>query len=1814
MSILIAITMFFTSVTTAFPGFAADSDGAVYDFMYQDMQEESDKDIAAYAEGTQEKEEQQSQDNQDSKGTQSEKDAKKDSVQEKSDAEKDSEDKGNEKTDNESQMEKSNPEVKQETENKKINSSHSTASLSEENDDHKDDLPVPEALQQAKDQGVDLTTMKEGETVTFKAMAGSTTKRVSVTRGAHYEYSAYGLGSYETYKYYVTFGNISATAYCVEPSKSSPDSGTYTITKLSDGRNLAKVCYYGTKASGEAGFFSEKHSGFSEGKRFILVHLAASYANGGSDAFSGANSTAKSLAMELYNWCVAQPDIPDVDMSFSDDDVTAYVEDGRQRTKEIRFKADELQTITFHLPDGVKLHNVSTGKTSAAGADVEITGKTVFYLSAPLTQAVDVKSSWSTTMKGSIVKDFSAYKISIGNGKQDLALVFGEGVDDEKYIDFKVSWISLGELTIYKEGEELTSVTTTADGATFHYEKEKQKNAVYNVYAGEDIKDGTGKIIYKEGALVAGSLKTDGFGSVTLKNLYAGTYIVTEKTAPSGFYNKKESKKVTVKYSANNSYSMTFVNARQKAGVSAVKQDKDTYTVLKGAVFGLYAGNDIKNSSGTVILKKDSLIEKAATEENGKASFQADLPLGYSYYIKELKAPRNYYRNQTDSYTFRFTYSDDQHEKQTFSHTFSNDRTNARIKIIKKDKETGEYAQGDAVLSGAVYGLYAREDIVHPDGKTGVMYKAGERIAVLTTNQKGMAEIGDLYLGKYYVKELSPSVGYLIDEEEYDVIADYEGDLVRTVERTAVSLEMVIKQPFQVIKAADNGKTDADLLEGAGFTAYLLSSLKKGSDGEYDYSSSKPVILTEGGGTELFTDNTGHAVSIALPYGAYIVLETTTPHNYKPVDPFIVRITENHPDTPQVWRILLDDEFKAKLKIIKQDDETGRAVLLPDTEFKVYDLDHQAYVNQTTTYPKTKLHTSYFTNEEGYLILPQNLKPGNYRIEEVHAPEGYTLNKDYARIKVDTDTMHHIDTISGDAIIEVIYENHPVKGELIITKTGKAPVSFDGQDFHYKQRELAGAEFEIYSAEDIFTPDYHRDINGARLVAVPKDSLVMTITSGENGKAIADNLPLGKYYVKERQAPDGYCINLEQQGAEFIYAGQETPVVKQEMEFSNERQKVDIAVKKRDARTNQTVAGAQFGIYCAEDIISYGTVIATKDTLLQNFSSDKEGRAVCTLDLPLGKYYVKEIQAPPGYILSDEVIEFDASYQGQNIEVAALESELKNTTTAVEFSKSDITTGIELSGAKLSVTDNKGHVIESWVSVKGKPHMIHGLVAGDTYILREELAPYGYLKATQIEFTVSGTNEVQKVEMKDEVPMGMLIINKKGEFLSSVSLVKHVKGLVEHLFEYISGNLADVRFELYAAEDIKAADGTSPDYYKKDDLITTITTDSSGYASVRELPLGKYYVKETGTAYGHILDENPRIIDLTYRNQDTPLVVYDKDWLNNRQKVSVSILKVEQGTKKGLKGGIFGLFARKPIYSSGGKELMEADEIIELKTTDKNGRITFTADLPLDAEYYVKELYAPPGYTTAEQKQSFNTKYQGEKTKEQEVSFIFEDEPTTIEITKSDLTNGRELPGAGLKITDKSGKTVDSWISTSRPHIMKGLIANEKYTLTETKPADGYVTAESIQFIIKDTPEIQKVEMKDDVTKVQISKQDIAGEELAGAKLTILDHNGRKIEQWISTDKPHYIDMLPVGYYVLREEAAPQGYLVSEEVKFEVRDTAKVQHVKMTDKPKQPSKLSYAPKTGDKSLVKVWLTILILGLAGICGIFLYEKSGKSRKL
>lgn len=816
--------------------------------------------------------------------------------------------------------------------------------------DEESGLTLGEVLLQAEDQGIDIQGLKNGESVSFMAQApmaraARASQSVTITQGDWYYYADYGLGSYLTAPFTVTFGNVTATAFCIQPSKPGPGSGTYQITKLEGNRELAKVCYYGTEASGSAYFFNHYHNDFSAGKRFIVTHLAASYANGSGDAFYGTNSTGETLAKELYNYAVGQPDIPDVEMSFSNANVTAYVADDQQRTEEITFKASSQQTITLDLPDGVKLHNVSTGKSSAAGAKVTISGGTSFYLTAPLTQTKDVSGSWSAKMQGSITKDYSAYKITTGSDTQDLALVFGEGVEDEKYVSLSVKWLELakvevikvdsnhsdaklagavfgiysdkdctklitkmpatdkngssvaeiiktqdtvylkeitaptgyrlntssynvnlvgnqitsvtvpdqeqlGELTVYKEGQVLTGADVTEEGVTFRYENRRQEGAVYNVYAGADIVTAYGAKVYSKGDLVKANLTTDSNGATVLKNLHLGTYTIKEVQAPENFYNAGEEKTVTLSYAGQNVETVfsesTFVNDRQKADVTVLKKDKDTLNPLDGGMFGLYAGSDIINADGSVVVSKGTLIEKAVTGEDGKAVFTADLPIGFSYTVKETSPAPGF---ATTDEIQEFTFTAESSEKATVSYEFTFEDEPTVFEFTKTSLTTGEEIEG------------AKLTVTDENGKVVDEWVSGKEPHI----------IKELVVGQTYtMTEILPALGYV----------------------TAESIRFTVKDTAEVQKI--EMKDDVTKVE-----------ISKTDIAGEELPGAKLTIWDENGEVvESWTSTEEPHYIEMLPIGKYTLHEEAAPEGYLVAEDVAFEVK----DTSEIQKVVMKDE------------------------------------------------------------------------------------------------------------------------------------------------------------------------------------------------------------------------------------------------------------------------------------------------------------------------------------------------------------------------------------------------------------------------------------------------------------------------------------------------------------------------------------------------------------------------------------------------------------------------------------------------------------------------------------------------------------------------------------------------------------------------------------------------------------------------------------------------------------------------------------------------------------------------------------------
>lgn len=463
-----------------------------------------------------------------------------------------------------------------------------------------------------------------------------------------------------------------------------------------------------------------------------------------------------------------------------------------------------------------------------------------------------------------------------------------------------------GSIFIYHEGERVTEW----DGSQFLYENKSIGGTTIQLTAGEDIYRADGTQVYSKGDVIKESVEPDMRGTVVLSSLTLGTYEVTELDGIDGYKNSGEAHTVVLEYQPTSTESYAILNIenkRQVAVVTVSAKDSETGTTLTGGEYTLYAGEDIKNVLGQIIASKSVALQTVTADENGVATFTVDIPQNHKYYVAESKAPTGYVRNTAEEYQFFFERAEVENgEDKLFSHTFESKRTTAKIQLCVADARTEETnPEGDASFEGAVYGLYAREDIVHPDGVTGVIYKGGDFVTKLITDEKGEAIVAGLYLGKYYTKEIAPSEGYRLDERERDVVCNYEGDLIAEVSRRVVSQQVVKSQPIQIIIGVQHKEnTKVDLLEGAGFKMYLKSQIPLKEDGSYDFENATPVGIGDYGETELFTGEDGSIFTYSLPYGTYVVVESTAPEKTMTVEPFEVQIVENSPKQPQVWKVL----------------------------------------------------------------------------------------------------------------------------------------------------------------------------------------------------------------------------------------------------------------------------------------------------------------------------------------------------------------------------------------------------------------------------------------------------------------------------------------------------------------------------------------------------------------------------------------------------------------------------------------------------------------------------------------------------------------------------------------------------------------------------------------------------------------------------------------------------------------------------------------------------------------------------------------------
>lgn len=757
------------------------------------------------------------------------------------------------------------------------------------------------------------------------------------------------------------------------------------------------------------------------------------------------------------------------------------------------------------------------------------------------------------------------------------------------------------------------------------------------------------------------------------------------------------------------------------------------------------------------------------TNANGEIDI-SDLVPG-TYTITEENIDR-YVPNQSQTITVS--------SNKTSSVSFYNILKKFRVTVTKQDYEKG-HAQGDAKLSGAVYGLFKGNDLV----------------AQYTTDQNGSFTTDYYVCGKdWTIKEIAPSEGYLLNDTVYKVGADpkdYTVEYNNAPDMTV--MEQVIKGKISIIKHTDDGETQIETPEkGAEFQIYLKSS---GSFVNADKDERDTIVC----------DEDGFASTKLLPYGVYTVHQTKGWDGREKITYFDVFINTDG----KTYKFLINNKnFESYLKVVKLDKETGKRIPYEGAAFEIYDSNNHRITMQYTYPQVTSIHT-FYTNKEGYLITPEKLPYGDYTLKEVQAPYGYVLDDTPIPFSI---TQENSSTDTGVTVVKIKARDVAQKGVINITKTGEIFSSVEENKGVYTPKysvgNLKGAVFEIYAAEDITTLD--------GTVRYDQGSLVDTITTDDDGVAKSKELYLGKYTVIEKTAPNGYVHNAAKYDAELTYAGQNVSVTSTDLSVYNERQKVSASLKKVMAEdktfnigNNGEITSVRFGIYANEDIKASNGEIIPKDALITFANCDKNGSIVFDCDLPVGfKWYVKEIATDEHYILSDTKYEFDTEYQGQDVKVIDIKVNngevIKNNLIygSVQGLKIDRETQEVIKGATFGLfksdttefTENKA--ILTAVTDENGVFVFNNIPYGE-YLIKELKPADGYLDNEDV-FTVTIKDNEQVVELtaiNDKVPelKTTATVNGKKEVIAkgeiTIKDTVEYKHLVPNTEYVIKGTLID---------------------------------------------------------------------------------------------------------------------------------------------------------------------------------------------------------------------------------------------------------------------------------------------------------------------------------------------------------------------------------------------------------------------------------------
>lgn len=949
------------------------------------------------------------------------------------------------------------------------------------------------------------------------------------------------------------------------------------------------------------------------------------------------------------------------------------------------------------------------------------------------------------------------------------------------------------------------------------------------------------------------TVKTNAAGEFQIDGLVPGVYTVTEQ----GYerYEPQNVQRVTV--IGGQTATVNFNNVLKRGDLVVTKTSEDG--LVEGMTFHLYG----TSLSGLPV------DEYATTDSSGKAYFN-DVLIGTGYTLEEVDTPVRYVVPDSQKAAVEWN--------TVTEKSFTNVLKKWQATVTKSDVATGS-AQGNASLAGAVYGVY----------------KGDQLIDSYTTDENGQFTTSYYVCGDdWSIREISPSEGYLLDDTSYHVGAEPELYTVEYNHTANDVTEQIIKGNIALIKHTDDGETQLETPEaGAEFAVYLKSagSYDAAKDTERDY---------------LICDENGFAETKDLPYGIYTVHQVSGWEGRELLPDFDVYIAKDG----QTYRYLANNaNFESFIKVIKVDAETGKSIPYAGAGFQLYRPDGSK-VEMTFTYPEVTTIDTFYTNDEGYLITPETLEYGSaYSLVEVSAPYGYVLNSDPVYFDVTADNATEENAVT---VVEVTKENMAQKGIIRISKTGEVFASVVEKEVYqpiYAVQGLPGATYEITAAEDIYTLD--------GTLRASTGEVVDTVTTDETGMAESKALYLGKYQIREVEAPFGMVLNTDVRTVELVYAGQEVEITETAASFYNERQKVNVSLFKSLEQNeafgigmNGEITAVTFALYAAEKLTAADGSVIPADGMIEIISVDQDGFGYCGTNLPIGNYYLQELSTDNHYILSDTKYPVVFDYAGGDaalVQIIANDGEkIENRLMYGEVHglKKD-GDGNALGGALIGLfradcteftTEN---ALLTATSAEDGSFSFAQVPYGN-WLVREIKAPTGYVMSEEsYPVTIDADGAVVEVEIENTLIRG------------TVQLTKVDK-------DYPENKLTGAEFEIYRDTngDQKLDDG--------DEKLGTLTEVSTGVYEMAELTYGGYLVKETKAPEGFYLDENAYYFEITEHGK-TVVVENEagKGFINQAQVGSLKIVKTSSDGK--VEG-----FSFRVVGANGYEQVFK---------TDKNGEI-----------------------------------------------------------------------------------------------------------------------------------------------------------------------------------------------------------------------------------------------------------------------------------